>query len=345
MNAVPGLNLYRLVELMQDACARCRLDLSGATVLTEAASGSYMVTPVLAAMAGAHKVLAVGRSGRYGTVEEIAQQTLRLARLAGVKATALEIMPRKTRQAFALADIVTNCGHVRPLDAAAVAAMKPTAVIPLMYEAWEVRDADVDLAACRRRGIAVAGTNEQHPAVDVFSYLGVMAVKLLLDAGVAVYGCDVVLCCDNAFAPFIARGLRRAGARVHRVNRLEEAATSRCDALLVAMQPQRQLFFTQAQAAELAARWRGVVVAQFWGDINREALRRAGVAVHPLRAPARGHMGILPSAVGPDPVVRLQSGGLKVGELMWRARQAGKDAVQAAVRSGFGQALERRTKE
>ena len=53
----PGLNPLRLVRLMRQAVARCELDLSGAVVLTEAASGAYVVTPVLAALAGAARVV------------------------------------------------------------------------------------------------------------------------------------------------------------------------------------------------------------------------------------------------------------------------------------------------
>ena len=49
----PGLDSRRLVRLMEAAVERCQLDLSPFTVLTEAASGAYVVTPVLAAMAGA----------------------------------------------------------------------------------------------------------------------------------------------------------------------------------------------------------------------------------------------------------------------------------------------------
>ena len=48
---------------------------------------------------------------------------------------------------------------------------------PLMYEAWEFRAQDVHLEAWSCDGIRVAGTNERHPAVDVFSYLGIMANK------------------------------------------------------------------------------------------------------------------------------------------------------------------------
>ena len=109
---------------------------------------------------------------------------------------------------------MTNSGQVRPIDAATVAAMRPSSVVPLMYESWEHRASDVDLDACRRRGIAVAGTNETHPVVDVFSFLGPMAVKQLHDAGVAVYGSRIAVLCDNSFSPFIADYLRGGGAAV-----------------------------------------------------------------------------------------------------------------------------------
>ena len=39
-----------------------------------------------------------------------------------------------------------------------------------------------------------------------------------------------------------------------------------------------------------------------------------------------GHMGVLPSAVGPEAIVRLQTGGLKVGEVL----ASGLDNASAA---------------
>ena len=67
----PGLNSRRLLTLMQAAIQRCELNLHHAWVLTEAASGAYVVTPVLAAMAGAQHVFAVTRASRYGTVDQV----------------------------------------------------------------------------------------------------------------------------------------------------------------------------------------------------------------------------------------------------------------------------------
>ena len=69
-------------------------------------------------------------------------------------------------------------------------------------------------------------------------------------------------------------------------------------------------------AEALADQAPGTIVAQYWGDVDRDALIAAGVPVWPAVAPAPGHMGILPSAVGPEPVVRLQAAGLKVGEVL-----------------------------
>jgi len=317
----PGLNDLRLRRLMQEAIAYCRLDLSGATVLTEAASGAYRVTPVLAAMAGAKVVYAVTRSSRHGTVEEIVAQTDALARLAGVNDRII-VVTEIQADLVAKADIVTNSGHVRPIDAEMIGWMKPTAVIPLMFEAWEFRSADIDLAACRGRGIAIAGTNERHPAIGVFSCLGEMASKLLLDAGVAVRGSRILLLCDNPFLPFIRDGLTSGGAAVEAYRRLSDAPErSTCDAVLVALRPESQPCLDAHEARTIARRWPGAIVAQFWGDVDRAALGAAGVPVWPLLAPRAGHMGILPSDIGPEPVVRLQAGGLKVAEVLRKPGQ------------------------
>lgn len=342
----PGFRPERLLRLMRAAVRRCGLDLSGTVVLTEAASGAYVVTPVLAAMAGAQRVFALTRPSRYGTIEEIARATFDLARLAGVSER-VAILSERRADIVARADVITNSGHVRPIDSEMVGWMKPTAVIPLMFEAWEVRAADLDLTACRQRGIPVAGTNERHPAVDVFSFVGMMAVRLLLDAGIAVPGSRVLVWCDNPFRPFLVQQLTQAGAVVDSVERLEDGIETACsEAILVALRPQVHSVVGSREAAAIARRYPTAIVTQFWGDLDRAALARLGVPFWPIESPPPGHQGILPSSLGPEPIVRLQSGGLKVGQVMAQVRlsRVGSDAshdeaVAAAVASGFGQAL------
>ena len=313
----PGLDPRRLVGLMNAAIERLGLQLGGYAVLTEAATGAYTVTPVLAALAGA-RVFALANTTRYASADEIQEATLELARVAGVR-DSVELVHEKDPDLLGQVDIVTNSGQVRPIDKAMISHLKSSSVVPLMYEAWEFRASDIDLDACRSRGVAVAGTNEKHPAVDVFSFLGMMAVRQLHDAGIAVLGSHITLLCDNDFEPFIRSGLESCGAKVWQVRQLtRQVLNAQCDAVLVALKPGDAPVFTAADASLLGQHAPGTIVVQYWGDVDRKALVDFGVPVWPRREPAAGHMAVLPSAIGPEPIVRLQAGGLKVGEVLAR---------------------------
>jgi hypothetical protein len=314
----PGLDTRRLHRLMLRAVFELELELAGRIVVTEAATGAYSVTPVIAALAGARKVHAVARDSRFGTADEVLACTEDLAAVAGV-GDRIDLLMSKDAAPLEEADIVTNSGHLRPLDGATVARMKAGAAIPLMYEAWELRPQDVDLEACRLRGILVAGTNERHPAVNVFSYLGPMAAKLLTDAGITVCSSRLLLLCDNPFRAYIERGLTSAGAELVTHERLHDGPIDEhWDAVIVALRPTAQPVLTATDAELLAERAPGALLVQYWGDVDRDALFAAAVPVWPEAPPAPGHMAILPSAIGPEPVVRLQAGGLKVGEVLCR---------------------------
>ncbi len=327
----PGLNPHRLVSLMRQAILRCDLQLQKTIVLTEAATGAYAVTPVLAAMAGAEKVFALTRSSPYGTVEQVKEKTQQLAEIAGVGGR-IEFITQKLPELVAQADIITNSGHVRPIDSEMIGWMKSTAVIGLMYEAWEFRPEDIDLTACLQKGIKVVGVNEHHPAVDVFSFLGIMAVKLLLDSGVAVYTSDILLLCDNPFRSFIEQGLVNAGARVDTVESLATAPIDKTyDAILVALQPRPEPVLSATDAISVAKYWPGALVAQYWGDIERSAFSTQNIPICPAEEPKPGHMGILPSAVGPEPIIRLQTGGLKAAEVVWRQSSQSSDPAMEFV--------------
>jgi hypothetical protein len=312
----PGLDPLRLVVLMKAAIRRLSLELAGHAVLTEAATGAYAVTPVLAALAGAH-VFALANTTRYGSADEIEKATLGLAHLAGV-GDRIEFIYEKSPAILGGIDIVTNSGQVRPIDKTTVSYLKPSCVVPMMYEAWEYRPADIDLDACRSRGIRVAGTNEQHPAVGVFPFLGLLAVRELHDAGIAVHGSHIVSLCDNVFAPFIRNSLQSCGAKVSEARRLtQQILAPDCDAIVVAMKPGGDPVLTAADADLICKQAPGTVVVQYW-DVDRKALAHARIPVWPPQEPAAGHMAVLLSAIGPEPIVRLQAGGLKVGEVLAR---------------------------
>lgn len=313
----PGFAPERLARLALRAVAELKLDLSGRTVLTEAATGAYAVTPVLASLAGA-RVIARTKDTRYGTVDDVRRITAQVASAAGAEHP-IDIVTELTPDLVASADVVTNSGHLRPLDRAFVDLLKPTAVVPLMFEAWEIGlgRADVDLAALRDRGIPHAGTNEHHPFVGVFEHHRGMVARLMSDCGIATHEANCVVLCDNPFEPEVVDGLVRGGAQVHCAGSLDLVNTPEdVDAVVVALRPGDGPVIGADEARRIARRWPGAVVVQVWGDLDRVELTAHGVPFWPPTDPAPGHMAILPSAVGPEPIVRLQAGGLKVAQIL-----------------------------
>jgi len=323
---------------IEEAIKRLDLDLRGKVVLTEAATGAYIVTPVLAAAAGA-EVYAFTRDTRYGSAEEVKRQTLELASRFESVGSNLNVITELSPEIISKADIITNSGHLRPLDTSKLQYAKKGAVIPLMYEAWEWRDADLDIAFCNQQGLAVGATNERHPDVDVFNYLGDMALKMIFDAGLCPYNNKFILICNNDFGPFIAKVLSRVcgalgvcdlaenrskydGLNVDWVSDFPEVNVPEkyrnCEAVLFTAYPFDKPWIGPENLPiplrKLKEAISGAKLLRYAGDIDEEFC--AGkLDFYPVHVHS-GHMGILPSAIGPDPIVRLQSGGLKVGELM-----------------------------
>jgi hypothetical protein len=315
---VPGMDPRRLVRLAEASVAAMRIGLDDAVVVTEAATGAYAVTPVIAALAGARHVHAFTRSTRYGSVDEVVRQTHELAVEAGVL-DRIEVRTDRPLSVVDQADVVTNSGHVRPIDREVISRMRPDAVLPLMFESWEIQAGRFDLALDEAldRGIQVAGTNERHPLVDVFSYLGTMAVKLLFDAGTSIRNTRIVVACDNPFASYLEAGLSAAGAVVLSTGSIA-GVDPRFDPdyVVVSLTPTGSSVLGPADVRWIAERWPTCVVVQFWGDIDRASLSNAGVRFWPVQAPPAGHMAILPSQPGPEPVIRLQAGGFKVASVL-----------------------------
>ena len=96
------------------------------------------------------------------------------------------------------------------------------------------------------------------------------------------------------------------------------------DVVVVALDPGRNAPLGDADFARLATVAGGARLAQFWGDVDRAAAARHGFAeIVPAVEPEKGHMGILLSAVGPEPIIRLQAGGLKAAEFVRRGGYPG----------------------
>jgi hypothetical protein len=329
-----------LIEKLVRQVKALRLNLKGKNVLTEAATGAYIVTPVIAAIAGA-RVYALSKTTRYGDVDEVFASTRELA--GEFREFPLDIQYIKTLspEIIAQADMITNSGHLRPLNEAMLANAKDELVIPLMYEAWELRKADMDIEYIRKRGFKIGATNERHPDVDVFNYLGDMALKQIFDAGICPYKNRFILLCNNDFGPFIAKVLAGIcdGLAVIDMDEHKERynlkqidwiggfpriqipeAYKNAEAVIFTAYPFDQPWIgekTPVRIQQLQSQLSDPFILRYAGDIEESACQNKGLRFFPQHVQS-GHMGILPSAIGNDPIIRLQSGGLKAGELLFK---------------------------
>ncbi len=306
----------------------CRLDLNGLVVATECANGAYASTAAAAIVAGASLVWAVARSSHWASREESATDVLDLVAALGGDPGRLRIVDQKKAILWSEVDVVTNSGHLRPLDSHVLDLMGPTSVIALMFEAWELRAADIDLTAASQNDIPIFGVNEHHAACGSFEYVGSLATGEAIRQGWSIDGARILIISDNSFEGPVCRAFRALGAHVET---LDPTISSSChatgeslveggfDLAVIAstpaavVKPDRGAVATPADLADLVALSGCYGCVQVWGDVERARAEAEGVVFAPQHPPEPGHQAIAMNAVGYEPTVRLQVGGLAAG--------------------------------
>ena len=142
----------RAKHLMEEAIKKFRLNLTGFTILTEAASGNYIFTPLICALSGAKRVIAFTKDSIYASKEKVIESTFIFADFLGVSKK-IDLSTELDPEIISKADIVTNLGFLRPINKEFISYLKPTAVIPLMFETWEFRKEDLDLKECLKKAL------------------------------------------------------------------------------------------------------------------------------------------------------------------------------------------------
>lgn len=346
-----SINKDRCRRLIDQAIAKLELDLSDLTVLTEAASGYYMLTPFIAALAGAEQVYALTRDSRYGSAEQIRTETMALAVQWGLDKQ-IEILHSRSDKRIQQADVVTNLGFVRPLDAPFLAQLKSTVAIPLMWETWEFRPEDLDLEECRRLGIPVLGTDEHHPYLEIFDYVGYIALKMLFELKIEVFQSQVIVLGTGEFANIVIDVLQQSKARVvhwAELRKNDEQLTEdrlkhvyNADAIVVVEHHDyTQLIGHEGliTATELQRVNPSLAIAHICGNVDQSTLKQVNLYHLPANIASPGYMSVSTDYVGPRPLVDLHTAGLKVGEELARSRLQGFDAWQTETNVLRGSSL------
>lgn len=327
----------RAKKYAQQLVQKYGIDCRGLTVLTEAASGTYLFNPMMALLGGAERVIAYCRDSRYASTKEV-EASMRAVYTAAGFDERWEFRTSLSDQDIAAADIVTNSGHLRPFDAAFLNRMKPTAVLPLMWEPWELRPGEIDLDVARQRGILIMGTNEHEAPCDLRPYSFLTAMHLAMSHKASVADDRILVIGDQyTLAQPMEDGFRRLGIACQRIaptcSPAEAAQAAQwATYIIVAEHADHRLLVGPSGLIDtqqlVAANTTGVGVVS--GRVDRDHLEAHGISVYPERMAPPGFMSYMPSELGPYSVMDLFAAGVKVGQVMARARLGGMSPAEAA---------------
>jgi hypothetical protein len=299
---------------------RLQLNLKGLTILTEVGSDSYLYTPFIPLLAGAGLVIAFVKDSNYGSADEIEERCLSIKHELNITGNLEIVKNHLPSHILHLADIITNSGMLRPLDSEKLQHVPSKAVIPLMFEKWELRDGDIDVAYCKSNGIAIAGTWEQHPSIRVFDYVGNLAVKMLHEAGQEIRGQRILIWSDDEFGKTIHTALLANGA---------ECTVTTNKATLQKMMKDTDVIFiadydelccytgsgSPFDIQEVANAKPDISIVHLYGDVPYKAF--SNINIYPRKNGKPMMMSHTLAHVGIEPVIRLQVAGFKVGQELY----------------------------
>ena len=318
-------NYYRASKIIDETICKLNLNLKNMTILTEAASGNFVVTPIIALKAGAEKVYVVCRDSRYGKKEEVLEYLRQFTEIIGLDSSKVIFVNDKNEIADKV-NIVTNSGFVRPITREFIEKLPSDAAIPLMFESWEFRAGDIDIEACKERNIPVLGTNEMVPELRIFKYVAMSVLKLLMERDIEVFRSRVLLISSGGYLKETKELLLNNGVDVlvydvsnPGISKQEiEQYIGSCDAVIVAEQACEDILLGERGAridVKCLEKTKPVII-HIAGVIDYETLDKYKLVKYPENRIGYGYMTVTTDYVGVRPVVELNAGGLKVGQAL-----------------------------
>jgi len=332
---------------MRSVISDLELDLTDITVLTEAASGPFAVTPLIAGLSGSPHVVAIAKDSPHGSALEVIKYIREWAIELGVE-DRIEFSTKPCQSFGHSINIVTNLGFVRPINAQLIENLPKDSVIAFMREPWEFREGDIDIEACQKNMISVLGTDESHPRLQIFKYVGVLALKLLLETDLEIFGSRILILSSDPFGDEVEKTLSANNATVIRIKPTEGWETKiseikntlpNIDAVVVAEYSKKIPLIAEKQGLPIS--WLAeynIPVIHICGSVDSNALASMGVIKNPSRNVPEGFMTLTTDYVGPRPVIDLHSGSLKACEVFVRNIREGSNpetAIAKAVESGL----------
>jgi hypothetical protein len=345
----------REIAICKATIQKLDLDLSDLVIATECASGPYAYTPVMALLAGAKKVISIGKTTRYGTFAENAAHIKDICKEAGIK-NEIEFIEKAELNPNILdhVNVYTNSGMLRPIKADVIAMLPPYAVIPLMWETWEFRESDLDIKACQDSGIAVIGTNESFPVINMFGYNAFIVLKLLFDLGIEGHNNKIVLIGGGKSGHGAFMGLKNTSIDIiwytfdgehgsHKYSDLKNIFNETHIDAIINFEHEYDVNIFNGSCGfnfdDLKNKFPSLSYGHICGNISQDDLSQSGLNYLPKKILPFGYMSYATENIGVRPVIELSAMGLKVGEIAARKRIAHatiEETIKATVDTGIG---------
>ncbi|HIA12442.1 MAG TPA: hypothetical protein EYN69_10290 [Flavobacteriales bacterium] len=313
-------NINRAENIINQFSKTLDLSLVGYSILTEVGTGLYSFMPIIPLMAGAKKVMAWTQDSIYGSAESAIHQCRNI--LASTDNTEIDfhVGPLNVDH-LKQADVITNSAFLRPLDKEKLKHTKCGVVIPLMYEKWEFRASDIDIEYCRKRGIKVAGTNERHPLLQIFQYVGPLAIKMVFEAGYEVYKNKIVIWSNDVFGDVIFNAFKSLNAReIIKTTNFNDVRHSigGVDFIFIADYNEVRSYSDNSffNLSELKSINQDFGVVHLYGSIDFEQVVNLNIPIFPRKNGFARKMSFTLSHLGLVPFLGLQVGCFKVGEML-----------------------------
>lgn len=320
----------RIVERIHSRIKKLDLDLSNEVVLTEVGSNKYMYTPIIPVLARAKKVYAWVRDSSFGSADLIIEECTTIAK----HLNCLEVLEFYKgdfcKQHLNQATIITNSGFIRPIDKRKIDEISRGAVIPLMFEAWELREGDIDIDYAKERGIKIGGTWENHPKLEVFKHVGALALKMAFEAGFEVFNNSILVWSNDQFGLEAAKAFKAIGAKSVVVS-TEIKKLKQMDGIDF-------IFFcdyhgnTQIDKMLInnlsSERLKKIGVVHLYGLLKVENIVNIISSLYPEKDGSNQTMSYTLSHVGINPLIDLLVAGFKVGQVL---RSNKKDPIAQII--------------
>ena len=348
------------INVAKGLIKKLKLNLNNVEVLTECASNGYAYVPVIAGLAGAKSIIAVGSDSTYGLFKENKKKILHIAKSAGLDSAIFRFVEKQYlhKEDISSINIVTNSGQLRPINKTIIEKLNKTAVISLMWETWEFRKEDLDLNSCQREKIPVIGTNENFPKISMYGYNPLLVIKLLFDLGLEGYNNDILLLGGGKSGLAAYKGLMKLGFKILWYTKEGEDVSLKYSELkeiynccnIDAIINFEHVFNEKIigdggllSLKRLVTKFPYIKYGHICGNINQKELDKVEINYLPRKILPFGYMSYETMNLGYRPVLELATAGLKVGEIAANSRINGasiEEAIQKTIDYGIGQDFE-----